>query len=117
MLRIGFVASEIVKNRGIAICAPLAPYDSIRKEVREMIGRYGGFILIHVSTPLAVCEKKNRKGIHAKARSGIITNLTGISDPYEEPADAELVIDTSHIPVEVAAQEIITYLTREGYIA
>jgi sulfate adenylyltransferase len=85
ILRIGFVASEIVKNRGIAVCAPIAPYRGIRRQVREAVARYGGFIEVHVSTPLEVCEQRDRKGLYAKARAGLLTNFTGIDDPYETP--------------------------------
>lgn len=115
--RIGFVASEITKNGGIAICAPIAPYDRIRKEVRELISSLGGFTLVHVSTPLAVCETRDRKGLYAKARAGIIKEFTGISDPYEDPKDAELVMDTTDMSPEEAVQQIIIYLEHEGYIA
>jgi sulfate adenylyltransferase len=114
--RIGFVASEITKNGGIAICAPIAPYDSVRQEVREMIQDRGGFVLVHVATPLEVCEKRDRKGMYAKARAGIIKEFTGISDPYEEPADADVVIDTSDMTPEEASQEVVLYLERRGYI-
>lgn len=116
ILRIGFVASEITKNGGIAICAPIAPYDGTRKQVREAIERVGRFVLVHVSTPLEVCEERDRKGLYAKARAGIIPDFTGISDPYEEPADAELTIDTTHVTPEEAANQIILYLERLGYV-
>lgn len=114
--RIGFVASEITKNGGIAICAPIAPYDSVRKEVRSMIEPLGGFTLVHVATPLEVCEQRDRKGLYAKARAGIIKEFTGISDPYEEPEDAEVVIDTTDTSPEEAAQAILLHLEREGYV-
>jgi sulfate adenylyltransferase len=114
--RIGFVASEITKNGGIAICAPIAPYDATRKDVRAMVEAGGGFLLIHVATPLEECEARDRKGFYAKARAGIIKEFTGISDPYEEPHDADMVIDTSDFTPEEAAQEIILHLEREGYI-
>ncbi|NOZ93127.1 MAG: bifunctional sulfate adenylyltransferase/adenylylsulfate kinase [Acidobacteria bacterium] len=114
--RIGFVASEITKNGGIAICAPIAPYDSVRKEVRSMIEPLGGFALVHVATPLEVCEQRDRKGLYAKARAGIIKEFTGISDPYEEPEDAEVVIDTTDTSPEEAAQAILLFLEREGYV-
>ena len=114
--RIGFVASEITKNRGIAICAPIAPYDKTRKHVREVISQYGGFILVHVATPLEICEQRDRKGLYAKARQGIIKEFTGISDPYEEPKDAEIVIDTSNLSPDKTAQHILTYLEKEGYL-
>lgn len=114
--RIGFVASEITKNGGIAICAPIAPYDSIRKEVREMIEPHGGFILIHLSTSLDVCESRDRKGLYAKARAGLVKQFTGISDPYEAPTDAEVVIDTSDLTPEEAAQVVFLHLERKGFI-
>jgi sulfate adenylyltransferase len=114
--RIGFVASEITKNGGIAICAPIAPYDSVRREVREMIEPVGGFILVYAATPLDVCEERDRKGMYAKARQGIIKEFTGISDPYEEPKDAELTLDTTELTPEEAAQEIVLHLESLGYI-
>jgi sulfate adenylyltransferase len=114
--RIGFVASEITKNGGIAICAPIAPYDNIRKENRALIEQGGGHILVHVDTPIEVCEQRDRKGLYAKARAGIIKGFTGISDPYEEPADAEVVIDTTNTTPEEAAQQIVLYLEKEGYV-
>ena len=114
--RIGYVASEITKNGGIAICAPIAPYDTTRKDVRDMIAATGGFILVHVSTPLEVCESRDRKGLYAKARAGIVKEFTGISDPYEEPADADVVIDTSDTSVEEAAHEVLLHLEQEGYV-
>ena len=115
--RIGFVASEITKNGGIAICAPIAPYERLRNEVRGVIERVGGFVLVHVSTPLEVCEQRDRKGLYAKARAGEIPNFTGVSDPYEPPTNADLVIDTTEMAPEEAAQEIILRLQRDGYIA
>jgi sulfate adenylyltransferase len=114
--RIGFVASEITKNGGIAICAPIAPYDSVRKEVRHMVEPLGGFVLVHVATPIDVCEDRDRKGLYAKARAGIIKEFTGVSDPYEEPPDAELVVDTTALTPEEAAHEVILYLEKEGFI-
>src|SRR5947207_14423148 len=114
--RIGYVASEITKNRGIAICAPIAPYDVTRKEVRAMIEPIRGFIMVYLSTPVEVCERRDRKGLYAKARAGILKEFTGISDPYEEPKDAELVINTTDVSPEEAAQEIILHLEREGFI-
>ena len=114
--RIGFVASEITRNGGIALCAPIAPYDSVRREVRAMVEPAGGFLLVHVATPLDVCEQRDRKGLYAKARAGLIQQFTGISDPYEAPETAELVIDTTKVTPEEAAQIIISHLEREGYI-
>ena len=114
--RIGFVAAEITKNGGIAICAPIAPYDAIRKEVRALIQPHGGFVLVYLSTPLETCEARDRKGLYAKARAGVIQQFTGISDPYEAPSDAEVVIDTTDSTPEEVAQEIFLHLERQGYI-
>ncbi len=114
--RIGYVASEITKNGGIAICAPIAPYDATRKHVRQLIEPYGGFILVHIATGVDVCEQRDRKGLYAKARAGILKEFTGISDPYEVPADAEVTINTGELSAEEAAQEIILHLEREGFI-
>ncbi|MCH8992166.1 MAG: adenylyl-sulfate kinase, partial [Acidobacteria bacterium] len=114
--RIGYVASEITKNGGIAICAPIAPYDNIRKENRALISPRGGYILVHISTPIEVCEQRDRKGLYAKARAGIIKEFTGISDPYEEPEDADVVIDTTDVTPEEAAHQIILHLEKEGFI-
>lgn len=116
ILRIGFVASEITKNGGIAICAPIAPYDTVRKQVRALIQPYGGFVLVHLSTSLEVCESRDRKGLYAKARAGLVQQFTGISDPYEAPQDADVVVDTSDLTPEEAAQQIFLYLQRTGFI-
>lgn len=113
--RIGYVASEITKNGGIAICAPIAPYESVRQEVREMIEPHGGFVLAHVSTSLDICEGRDRKGLYQKARAGILKEFTGISDPYEAPEKAEVVLDTAQLSPEESAQEILLHLEREGY--
>jgi sulfate adenylyltransferase len=113
--RLGFVASEITKSGGITICAAIAPYNATRKEVRGMIEPCGGFILVHLATPIAVCEKRDRKGLYAKARAGLVKEFTAISDPYEPPDDAEVVIDTTHTTPEEAADHIISYLEKEGY--
>ena len=114
--RIGFVASEITKNGGVAICAPIAPYTSTRRAVRELIEEHGAMIEIHVATPLEVCEQRDRKGLYAKARKGLIPEFTGISDPYEAPEHPQLRIDTSGRSPMEAAQEIFLYLLREGYL-
>ncbi|HEX4427230.1 MAG TPA: bifunctional sulfate adenylyltransferase/adenylylsulfate kinase [Terriglobales bacterium] len=114
--RIGYVASEITKNGGIAICAPIAPYDATRKFVRQSIEPHGGFILVHIATSVETCEQRDRKGLYAKARAGILKEFTGISDPYEAPTDAEVTIDTGALSAEEAAQEIILHLERQGFI-
>ena len=114
--RIGFVASEITKNRGIAICAPIAPYESTRSEIRSAIESYGGFIEVHVSTPIEICEKRDRKGMYAKARAGLIKGFTGVDDPYEVPASPEASINTADISPNEAAQEILLLLGQKGFI-
>ncbi len=116
ILRIGFVASEITKGGGIALCAPIAPYAHVRRQNREVVSQYGGYVLVHVSTPIEVCESRDRKGLYAKARAGIIKEFTGVSDPYEVPDDADVVIDTSDITPEEAAQQVYLFLEKEGYI-
>ena len=114
--RIGFVASEITKNGGIAICAPIAPYTAARKAVREMIVPYGPFIETHIATPLEVCEQRDRKGLYALARAGKLKEFTGISDPYEAPETPELRIDTSDIGPDEAVQRIVLKLESLGLI-
>ncbi len=114
--RIGFVASEITKNGGIALCAPIAPYAATRREVREMISAVGGFIEVYVATPLEVCEARDRKGLYAKARAGLIQGFTGIDDPYEPPEDSELRLDTSTLTPEAAVQRLLLKLEALGYL-
>jgi sulfate adenylyltransferase len=114
--RIGYVASEITKNGGIAICAPIAPYAATRRTVRDMISPLGGFVEIHVATPLEVCEERDRKGLYAKARAGILKEFTGISDPYEVPENPEMVIDTANISPDLAAHRIMLKLESMGYL-
>ena len=114
--RIGFVASEITKNRGIAICAPIAPYSNARRQVREMISPLGGFLEVYVSTSIEVCESRDRKGLYVKARAGVIKGFTGIDDPYEVPEKAEIVIDTKDLSPDLAAHRILITLEKLGYI-
>ncbi|MDA8093115.1 MAG: bifunctional sulfate adenylyltransferase/adenylylsulfate kinase [Betaproteobacteria bacterium] len=114
--RIGFVAAEITKNRGVAICAPIAPYASVRRAVREMVEAHGGFVEIHVCTPLEVCETRDRKGLYAKARQGLLKEFTGVSDPYEVPETPELALDTSVLGVEEAVARILLKLEQLGYL-
>ena len=114
--RIGFVASEITKNGGIAICAPIAPYRSDRRFNRDMIAPLGGYIEIFVNTPLEVCERRDVKGLYAKARQGLIKQFTGIDDPYEEPENAEIVIDSSTEDPEVLVKQILKQIHAMGYL-
>ncbi|MBK4217343.1 bifunctional sulfate adenylyltransferase/adenylylsulfate kinase [Paracoccus caeni] len=114
--RIGYVASEITKNGGIAICAPIAPYTATRRAVREMVEAGGAFVEVHVATSLEECERRDRKGLYKLAREGKIKEFTGISDPYEEPLRPELRIDTSDIDVDSAAHEVLLTLESMGLI-
>lgn len=116
ILRIGYVASEIARHGGAAICCPIAPYDAIRKAVRSQIEPLGDFILIAITTPLEVCEQRDRKGLYAKARAGIIKEFTGISDPYEAPTDADLYINTAEHSLESAVKTIVSHLTARGLL-
>ena len=111
--RIGYVASEITRHGGVTVCAPIAPYAAGRAEVRDMVEEFGDFFLVHVATPLEVCEARDRKGLYARARAGEIPEFTGISDPYEEPVDADLVVNTQGVdPAESVAQVLV--VLREG---
>jgi sulfate adenylyltransferase len=114
--RIGYVASEITKNGGIAICAPIAPYASTRRQVRDMIEPVGGFLEIFVSTPLEECERRDRKGLYKLARAGKIAQFTGISDPYEAPERAEVNIETLHMTPDEAAHAILLKLEAMGLL-
>ncbi|MEN9409018.1 MAG: hypothetical protein RL216_992 [Pseudomonadota bacterium] len=114
--RIGYVASEITKNGGIAICAPIAPYTATRRAVREMVESFGAFIEVHVATSIEECERRDRKGLYKLAREGKIKEFTGISDPYEAPTKAELVVDTEGTDVDYCAQQVILKLESMGLI-
>lgn len=114
--RIGFVASEITKNGGIAICAPIAPYPESRRYVRELVAAHGGFVEVHMSAPLEVCEGRDRKGLYARARAGLVSGVTGIDDPYIPPEHPELRIDTSAMSPSEATQQILMYLVDQGYL-
>ena len=116
ILRAGFVAAEIAKNGGVAICAPIAPYAQTRQQVREMVEAVGGFIEVHVATSLEVCERRDRKGLYARARAGLVKEFTGVSDPYEVPASPELRIDTAELSAELAAHRVLIALERMGFV-
>lgn len=115
--RIGFVASEITKNGGVAICAPIAPYAETRRQVRAMVEEVGGFVEAYVSTPLDICESRDRKGLYAKARAGLIKGFTGIDDPYEVPIDPDICLDTSDLQPEMAIQRVLLKLEALGFLA
>ncbi len=114
--RIGYVASEITKNGGIAICAPIAPYASTRRAVREEVEQFGAFIEVHVATSIDECEKRDRKGLYKLAREGKIKEFTGISDPYDVPANPELRLDTESVEVDHCAHQVILKLESMGLI-
>ncbi len=114
--RIGYVASEITKNGGIALCAPIAPYTATRRAVREMVEAFGAFVLVHVATSVEECERRDRKGLYKLAREGKIKEFTGISDPYEAPVDAELVVDTENVDVDHCAHQVLLKLEAMGLI-
>jgi sulfate adenylyltransferase len=114
--RIGYVAAEIARHGGIAICAPIAPYAQARAQVRDMVTQTGDFLLVYVATPIDTCAARDRKGLYAKARAGLIDGLTGVSDPYEEPADADLVIDTSAVSRQEAVGAVLDLLASGGWL-
>lgn len=116
--RIGFVAAEIGRHGGVAICSPIAPFDATRQEVRRMVeDGGGGFVLVHVATPLAECERRDRKGLYARARAGQIPDFTGISSPYETPQDADIHVDTTGRSVEAVLSDVVMTLRSEGWLS
>jgi sulfate adenylyltransferase len=116
--RIGWVAAEVARHGGMAICCPIAPYAAARATARQMALAAGaGFVLVHVATPLAVCEQRDRKGLYAKARAGLITGMTGIDDPYEGPTDAEITLDTSTTTIDEAVTFVLENLAAEGWVS
>ena len=112
--RIGYVASEVVRHAGIAICAPIAPYANARADARALVQSHGRFIEVHVATPIETCEARDRKGLYAAARAGKIKGFTGVDDPYEVPSTPELRIDTSQLSVIEAADQVFAWLRKEG---
>jgi sulfate adenylyltransferase len=115
--RIGWVAAELGRHGGLAICCPIAPYAAARAQARELARAAGaGFVLVWVSTPLEVCEARDRKGLYAKARAGLLKGMTGIDDPYEEPTDADLVLDTSDVSPDEAVKTVLNQLAEEGWL-
>lgn len=114
--RIGYVGAEVARHGGVAICAPIAPYASTRAEVRAMAEAVGDFVLVHVSTPIEECERRDLKGLYAKARAGLIPEFTGVSDPYDVPADAEVVVDTSTLSPADAVRTVADFLRAGGWV-
>jgi len=115
--RIGYVAAEVARHGGIAICAPIAPYAQARAAARQLVTEVGDFLLIYVSTPVDVCAARDRKGLYAKARAGLISGFTGVTDPYEEPRDADLVLDTSAMGRQEAVDAVLKLLVTGGWLA
>ena len=114
--RIGFVAAEVARHGGIAICAPIAPYAESRTAVRAMAREVGGFVLVHVSTPLAEAERRDVKGLYARARAGLIEHFTGINDPYDAPTDADVTLDTSVLSVDDAVRQLVDFMQTRGWL-
>ena len=115
--RIGWVAAEISRHGGVAVCSPIAPFDETRRQVRAMVEDAGGaFFLVHVATPLEECERRDRKGLYAKARRGEIPEFTGISSPYEEPTDAAVRVDTTGRSIEEALDDVLAALEESGHL-
>ncbi len=115
--RIGWVAAEIARHGGVAVASPIAPFDATRRDVRLLVEEAGGsFVLVHVATPLEECERRDRKGLYAKARAGEIPDFTGVSSPYEDPADAEVRIDTTDLTVAEAAHAVVEHLAAHGHL-
>jgi sulfate adenylyltransferase len=115
--RIGWVAAEVARHGGMAVCCPIAPYEAARQAARDFARAAGaGFILVWVNTPLAECERRDRKGLYAKARAGQIKGMTGIDDPYEIPPAPDLTIDTTNLPGGEAIAAVLRYLGGHGWI-
>jgi sulfate adenylyltransferase len=114
--RIAFVASELTRAGAAVIAAPIAPFEQARQQAREICEKYGSFYLVHVATPLEYCEKTDKRGIYAKARSGEVKGFTGVDDPYEVPAKANLTVDLSVSNVRTIVHQIVLLLEAEGLL-
>jgi len=114
--RIGYVASEITRARGITLTAAIAPYKASRNYARQLVSQFGGFIEVFVDTPLEVCEQRDRKGLYQKARSGLLKGFTGIDDPYEAPDKPEITVDTTKHSVAEVVDQIVYFLRERGYL-
>jgi sulfate adenylyltransferase len=115
-VRIGYVAAQIARHGGIAVCTPIAPFAATRARVRAMAEEHADFLLVHVATPLVECERRDRKGLYARARAGEIPDFTGISSPYEEPGDADLTLDTAVTTPDAAAADVVGLLRSGGWL-
>ena len=114
--RVGLAARRVAEKGGIAICSFIAPYERSRREFRQLISRYGAYLEVYLSTPLEVCQRRDPKGLYARARRGYIKNFTGVDDPYEVPRNPEITIDTANMNPEEAVRKILAYLDRQGYL-
>jgi sulfate adenylyltransferase len=113
--RIAFVAAEVTRHGGIAVCAPIAPFAAVRADARDRVSATGDFVLVHVATPLAECERRDRKGLYARARAGEIRDFVGIDTPYEAPEDADLTLDTTGRNVDECLDAVWALLQKRGY--
>ena len=113
--RMGYVASEITKHKGVALCAAIAPYADTRQVIRHLVNQYGGFIEVYVSTPLTICKQRDIKGLYQKAEAGLISGFTGIDAPYQAPTAADVIIDTSICTVQDAVLMILSVIEKQGY--
>jgi sulfate adenylyltransferase len=114
--RLGWVAAEIARHGGMSVLAAIAPYRQTRAEVRSLVRQHGDLVLVHVATPLAECERRDRKGLYARARRGELTGMTGVDDPYEAPDDADLTIDTTGRTIEDSLQVLVRHLESGGWL-
>jgi sulfate adenylyltransferase len=114
--RLGWVAAEVARHGGVAVLAPIAPFAATRAEVRQMVEATGDLVLVWVSTPLEECERRDRKGLYARARAGEISDFTGISSPYEQPDDADVVVDTTDLSVDDAVEQVWQHLVSGGWV-
>lgn len=114
--RIAFVAAELTKAGAAVIAAPIAPFEEARKQARQTVEKYGSFFLVYVATPLEYAEKTDRRGVYAKARNGDIKGFTGVDDPYEAPAKADLVVDVEKTNVRTIVHQIVLLLEAEGLL-
>ena len=117
VLRHAYIAAEICRHGGAAVCSLIAPYAADRAEMRRMVAPHGRFVEIYIATPLEVCQQRDPKGLYARARSGQLKNLTGIDDPYEPPQDAEIIVDTSVLSVTDSLRRVCNYLAIDGVLS
>jgi sulfate adenylyltransferase len=116
VLRHGYIAAEIARHGGIAVCSLIAPYEADREEMRRMVARHGSFVEIYLSTPLAECERRDPKGLYARARAGTLWHMTGIDDPYEPPARPELELNGAQMSVEDCVAAVIAFLLKSRLV-